>query len=95
MSISDEAYQSLMLENVDLKREVARLTARSKEEVAMRDYYKRRSHSWRGRALRQASLLAEVAALDDGDERFAWEHEDLFNRIRLEVNGNSASGEAE
>jgi hypothetical protein len=63
------------------------LATRYKEEFAMRDRYKARSNSWRDRALRQASLLAEVAALDDGDEQFAWKHEDLFNRIRAEVSG--------
>ena len=61
------------------------LAARYKEEFAMRDRYKAQSNSWRGRALRQVDLLREIAALDDGDESFAWKHEDLFSRIRLEI----------
>ena len=40
---------------------------------------------WRDKALRLEALLSEVAALDDGDETFAWKHEGLFNRIRAEL----------
>jgi hypothetical protein len=61
------------------------LATRYKEEFAMRDRYKRQSDSWRDKALRLASLLSEVAALDDGDERFCWKHEDLFKRIHEEI----------
>ena len=61
------------------------LAARYKEEFAMRDRYKAQSKSWRDKALRQAALLSEVVALDNGDERFAWKHEDLLNRIRAEI----------
>jgi hypothetical protein len=61
------------------------LAARYKEEFAMRDRYKAQSNSWRDKALRQAGLLEEIYALDDGDEKFAWEHEDLFNRIGEEI----------
>lgn len=61
------------------------LAARYKEEFAMRDRYKARSNSWRDKALRLASLLAEVAALDDGDEQFAWRHKELFRRIHQEL----------
>lgn len=70
------------------------LATRYKEEFAMRDRYKARSKAWMERALRQASLLDEIAALDDGDEPFAWKHEDLFNRIRAEL-GRSAGPTAE
>jgi hypothetical protein len=64
------------------------LERRFREEFAMRDRYKAQSNSWRDRALRQASLLAEIAALDDGDEQFAWKHEDLFNRVHAEIEGS-------
>lgn len=61
------------------------LAARYKEEFAMRDRYKAQSNSWRDKALRLNALLCEIAALDDGDEQFAWKHEGLFNRIRKEL----------
>lgn len=61
------------------------LAGRYKEEFAMRDRYKAQSNAWRDRALRQADLLREIAALDDGDEPFAWKHGDLFSRIHKEI----------
>ncbi len=61
------------------------LAVRYKEEFAMRDRYKAQSNSWRDKALRYHALLCEMDALDDGDERFAWKHEDLFKRIHAEV----------
>lgn len=61
------------------------LASQFKEESGMRDRYKRQSDSWRDKALSLASLLSEVATLDDGDEPLAWKHEDLFKRIRAEI----------
>lgn len=70
------------------------LAMRYKEEFAMRDRYKRKSDSWRDKALDLASLLSEVAHLDDGDEPFVWKHQDLFDRINEAVNPSMKQGPA-
>jgi hypothetical protein len=84
---SNAAGRSLRFDETarDCLRMFEDLATRYKEEFASRDRYKGQSNAWRDKALKCHALLSEVAALDDGDERFAWKHEDLFKRIHAEV----------
>jgi hypothetical protein len=84
---ADTAGKNRNVVAYDCWRMFENLAMQFKEESNMRDHYKRQSDSWRDKALSMAALLSEVAALDDGDEQFAWKHEDLFDRIHQEIEG--------
>lgn len=65
------------------------LAKRFKEESRMRDFYSARSRAWMDRCLRFHALLIDVSAIDDGDDPGLWKYDELFLRIRMELDGDT------